>query len=220
MAYRLGFPNFSKGELAPHLWGRFDVDAYQTAVRKARNCYVLKYGGLEKRPGTRFVAEVLDDSSPVRLIPFQFSIEQTYALEMGQGYMRVAALGGLVLNEQLAITGITNEAQAKITAAYHGYSVGNQVYLSGIAGDLGEELNGRIATVSAAVDANNFRIDISTVGMATFTTAEGGITRTGAPDPDPAPPTVPPVVTPPDPPPTGGGGGDGRNPNNPNQQIP
>lgn len=220
MGYRIAQPNFSKGELAPHLWGRFDVDAYQTAVRKARNCYVLKYGGLEKRPGTRFVAEVLDDSGPVRLIPFQFSIEQTYALEMGQGYMRVAALGGLVLNEQLAITSITNEAQAKITAAYHGYSVGNQVYLSGIAGDLGEELNGRIATVSAVVDANNFRIDISTVDMAAFTTADGGITRTGAPDPDPDPPTVPPVVTPPDPPPTGGGGGDGRDPDNPNEQLP
>lgn len=220
MGYRIAQPNFSKGELAPHLWGRFDVDAYQTAVRKARNCYVLKYGGLEKRPGTRFVAEVLDASEPVRIIPFQFSIEQAYALEMGQGYMRVAALGGLVLNEQLAITGITNEAQAKITAAYHGYSVGNEVYLSGIAGDLGEELNGRIATVASVIDADNFRIDLSTVGMAAFSSSEGGITRSSAPDPDPDPPTVPPVVTPPEPPATGGGGGDGRDPNNPNEQQP
>lgn len=219
MGYRIAQPNFSKGELAPHLWGRFDVDAYQTAVRKARNCYVLKYGGLEKRPGTRFVAEVLDASEPVRIIPFQFSIEQAYALEMGQGYMRVAALGGLVLNEQLAITGITNEAQARITAAYHGYSAGDQVYLSGIAGDLGEELNGRIVAVASVVDANNFRIDLSTAGMAAFISAEGGITRTGAPDPDPEPPTVPPVVPPPEPPPVGGGGGGNGN-GNPYEQLP
>jgi len=220
MGYRIAQPNFSKGELAPHLWGRFDVDAYQTAVRKARNCYVLKYGGLEKRPGTRFVAEVLDDSGPVRLIPFQFSIEQAYALEMGQGYMRVAALGGLVLNEQLAITGITNETQAKITASYHGYSFGDEIYLSGIAAPLGDDLNGRIFTVVVVVDEHNFRINGNTVGMASFSGAEGGITRTGAPAPDPTPPTVPPVIPPPEPPPVGGGGGDGRDPNNPYGQLP
>lgn len=220
MAYRIAQPNFSKGELAPHLWGRFDVDAYQTAARKVRNCYVLKYGGLEKRPGTRLVAEVLDDSHPVRLFPFQFSFEQAYALEMGQGYMRIAASGGMVLHEQLAITGITNEAEAKITAAYHGYVEGNQVYFSGIGGDLGEELNGRIATITLVIDQNNFRVDIDTVALPAFTYADGGITRTDPPEPDPPAPEVPPVVVPPLPPATGGGGGDGRNPNNPYEQIP
>jgi hypothetical protein len=204
MGYRLGQPNFSKGEIAPALWGRFDVDAYATAVRTGRNCYVLKYGGLEKRPGTRFVAEVLDASKPLRLVPFQFSIEQAYALEMGQGYARVAAKGGLVLNEELHIAGITNEVQARLAALYHGYSVGNQIYLSGLDGGLGEELNGRIATVVAVVDADNIRIDIDTSAMPVFSGSTGGITRTGAPDPDPTDPVVPDPVEPPTPPPTTG----------------
>ncbi|KQN10271.1 hypothetical protein ASE85_02475 [Sphingobium sp. Leaf26] len=220
MAYRLAQANFSKGEIAPDLYGRFDVDAYQASVRKARNVVILKYGGLTKRPGTRLVAEVLDASKPVRIIPFQFSIEQTYALELGQGYMRVASAGGLVLNEELAITAITNEAQARVTAAYHGYAVGQQVYLSGIAGDLGDQLNYRFFTVAAVVDANRFSIDVDTTAMPAFSTAEGGITRTAAPDPDPVPPVVPDPVVPTKPPSTGGGGGDGRDPTNPHEQLP
>ncbi|MEO7468532.1 MAG: hypothetical protein ABIV36_16070, partial [Sphingobium limneticum] len=80
MSYRLAQPSFSKGEIAPDLYGRFDVDAYSQSLRLARNVVILKYGGVTKRPGTRLVAEVYDASAPVRLVPFTFSIEQTYAL--------------------------------------------------------------------------------------------------------------------------------------------
>jgi len=205
MSYRLSQANFAKGEIAPDLYGRFDVDAYSTAVRKARNVFVLKYGGLMKRPGTRYVGEVLDATRPVRLIPFQFSIEQAYALEMGHGYMRVAAAGGMVLNQELLITGISNEAQAKVTAAFHGYSVGNIVFLSGVDGDLGEELNYRFFRVEAVVDNDNFRIGVDTSGMPAFSGAAGGIARTEAPAPDPVDPVIPAPVDPPSPPSTGGG---------------
>lgn len=207
MAYRASLPNFSKGEIAPDLLGRFDVDAYSSSVRLGRNVMVLKYGGLTKRPGTRLVAEVEDPSQPVRLMPFQFSLSQTYALEMGQGYLRVAALGGMVLNEELAITAITNAASAKVTAAYHGYVAGDRIYLTGISGALGDYLNGRIAKIVSVVNGNEFTIDIDTSGQAAFTAATGGITRSGAPDPDPTPPVVPPPVDPPPKPPVGGGGG-------------
>lgn len=216
MDYRLAQPSFSKGEIAPDLYGRFDVDAYAQSLRKARNVVILKYGGVTKRPGTRLVAEVYDASQPVRLVPFKFSIEQAYALEMGQGYMRVAAAGGLVLNEELAITGITNEAQARVTAAYHGYSVGQDVFLSGIDGALGEALNFRFFPVVAIVDDNVFRIGVDATALPAFTGATGGITRTVEPDPDPVAPVVPDPVEPPTPPSTGGGG----RPRNPNEQIP
>lgn len=215
MGYRLSQASFSKGEIAPDLYGRFDVDAYQSSLRTARNVVVLKYGGVTKRPGTRLVAEVYDASAPVRLIPFAFSIEQTYALEMGQGYMRVAAAGGLVLNEELAIVAITNETQARITAAHHGYSVGQEIYLDGIAGALGDELNFRFFPITAVIDDNNFRIGIDTTAMEAFTTAEGGIVRADPPPPDPVDPVVPDPVEPPPPPVIGGGG----RPRNPNEQI-
>lgn len=98
MSFRTAQPNFSRGELAPALYGRFDVDAYGAGVKQARNVFVLKYGGLTKRPGTLLVAEVIDDAYPNRLVPFQFSLTQAYALEFGHLYMSPCADGGRVLD--------------------------------------------------------------------------------------------------------------------------
>lgn len=199
--FRSAQTNFSRGEIAPHLYGRFDVEAWSSAVRKARNVMVLKYGGLTKRPGTQLVTEVLDTAGGNRLIPFQFSLTQTYALEMGQGYMSPMAGGGRIVEDELAITAITNAANAKITAAFHAYFPLNRVYLNGIAGEMGDLLNGRVWIVQEVVDANNFTINADTREAAPFTSAAGGITRVGAPPvADPEPPVVPPVVPDPEPP--------------------
>jgi hypothetical protein len=211
VAFRTAATNFSKGELSDELLGRFDVSAYNAGLKRARNVCILKYGGVTKRPGTRLVAEVYDASQPVRLVPFQFSLEQAYALEMGQGYMRPAALGGVVLHEELVVTGITNSFPATISAAYHSYAAGDQVILSGQLGMT--EINGRILTVLASTGTNTFTVHLDTGGFGVWTGSTGGIVRSGAPDPAPAPPPVPPVVPPSEPPPVyGGGGTDRRNP--------
>lgn len=204
MPLRVGQPNFSKGEIAEELLSRVDVAAYATGLRRARNVTILKYGGVTKRPGTRFVAPVYDDSEPVRLIPFQFSISQTYALEMGQGYARIAALGGMVIEEKITITDITLGATTIIEAAYHAYDVGDQIYFSGIEGTI--ELNGKTVTVLSVVDADHYEIDIDSTDFGAFTGDTGGVTRVGAPPPPPPPPPVPPPPPPPPPPDTGGGG--------------
>jgi hypothetical protein len=208
MSFRVAQVNFSRGELGPQLYGRFDVDAWQSGLKRARNVIVLKYGGVTKRPGTRLVAEVLDASEATRLIPFQFSLTQTYALEMGQGYMSPCALGGRLLEEELAITGISNAAQAQVTAAFHGFAEGDFAYISGVAGALGDFLNGRAWEVMSIIDDDNFTVAADTTGLAAFTTATGGITRTIAPTPV-TPPAVPaPVAAPPPPTYYYGGAGD------------
>jgi len=198
--FRASQTNFSRGEIAPHLYGRFDVEAWGSAVRKARNVMVLKYGGLTKRPGTQLVGEVLDKSAGNRLLPFQFSLTQTYALEMGQGYMSPIASGGRIVEVEIAITDVSNASQAVISAAFHGYSVGQQVYLSGIAGTLGDLLNGRTWTVAAVPDSGHFAINADTRTAGVFTSAEGGITRTTDPAPAPTAPPVPAPVPDPTPP--------------------
>lgn len=199
MGFRTHQANFSKGELAPELRSRTDVTYYSAGLTRARNVSILKYGGVTKRPGTRFVGEVYDPTKPVRLVPFEFSITQTYALELGQGYMRPLALGGFVLNETLAVTEITNAAHAQVAVAYHGYNVGDQVYFAGITGMA--EINGRIGTVLSVVDTGHFTVDINSGGFGVFTGSTGGITRSAPPVADPTPPTVDPPVAPPDPPP-------------------
>ena len=203
---RTGQPNFSKGEIAEDLISRVDVAAYSTALRRARNVTVLKYGGIAKRPGTRFVAEVYADEG-VRLMPFQFSLTQTYALEMGQGYMRPAANGGMVIEEQLTITAITLGTTTNVAAAYHAYAVGDQVYFSGVVGTV--ELNGKIGRVLSVPDAGHFVVAIDSTGFTPFASDTGGITRSVTPAPAPTPPPVPPPAPAPTPPPVGGGGGGG-----------
>lgn len=205
MAFRTNLPNFSKGELAPELIARTDVASYSAGVRRGRNVFIRKYGGLSKRMGTRFVSEVLDASQPVRLLPFQFSIEQAYALEFGQGYMRPAANGGMLLEEALAITGIDRGLTTVIHAAFHGYAVGDLVYFRDVAGM--PEINGRTAKVVAVGGPGAFTVDVDSRAFSPFTGDAGGITRAGDPTPPPPPPPVPNPTPTPTPPSTGGGGG-------------
>lgn len=206
MAMRSGQANFSKGVISDELVARIDVAAYASGLRRADNVILLKYGGVTKRPGTRMVAEVYADQG-VRLMPFQFSLAQTYVLEMGQGYMRPAANGGLVIEDRLTVTDITRGATTTIAAAYHDYAVGDQVYFDEIAGTT--ELNGRIGRVTAIADSGHFTVDVDSTGFGAFTGDAGGTTRSATPPPPPPPPPVPPPTPTPTPPPTGGGGGGG-----------
>jgi len=90
-------PSFAGGEIGPSLYGRVDMAKYQVGLRRCRNFIVRQYGGVENRPGTRFIATAKYPDRKCRLIPFQFSTVQTYALEFGAGYMRVFKDGAQVL---------------------------------------------------------------------------------------------------------------------------
>jgi hypothetical protein len=183
--------NFSKGELAPELYGRFDVDAWQSALRQARNVIVMKYGGVTKRPGTRLVGNVVNASTPTRLIPFQFSMTQTYVLEMGQGYMVPSALGGRVLQGEQPITAISNATNARLTIPFNGFAIGDLMYIDGVAGGMGSVLNYRTWTVVTVIDANTLTINADTSACPAFSGCTGGTANVSPPIIVP-PPTVPP----------------------------
>ncbi len=91
-------PSFAGGEIGPSLYGRVDMAKYAVALRKCRNFIVRQYGGVENRPGTRFIGAAKFSGQKCRLIPFQFSTVQTYVLELGNFYMRVIKDGAYVLN--------------------------------------------------------------------------------------------------------------------------
>jgi hypothetical protein len=209
MAYRVGQYNFSKGVFSDELQSRLDVDAYHAGMKQCVNAYILKQGGIVGRPGTRIVYET---SSPlVRLIPFEVSQDQTYMMLLEQASMKPMFLGGMVLETELVITGITNATQAAVTAAYHGFSVGDEVYFAGQLGMI--EINGRTATVMSVPDASHFTVSIDSTAFTAWTGSTGGIVNAAPPPPPPAPPPVPPVISPPAPPPVaptlGGGVGAG-----------
>lgn len=73
---------FNSGELSPYLLGRTDLPEYDFAARLIENWIIRPEGSLIHRPGTRFVREVPDSSEKARLIPFIFSTEQAYVIEL------------------------------------------------------------------------------------------------------------------------------------------
>ncbi|WP_414618615.1 hypothetical protein [Serratia liquefaciens] len=98
-------PSFAGGEVSPSLYGRVDLEKYQTSLRRCRNFIVRQYGGVENRPGTRYVAPAKYSDRKCRLIPFQFNTEQTYVLEVGDHYFRVFMDGAQVVYSSGASVG-------------------------------------------------------------------------------------------------------------------
>ncbi len=81
-------PAFNAGEISPRMAARVDFNKYGAAAAICENMIALPQGGIMRRPGTRFVAEVKDSAGACRLLRFEFSTEQAYVIEAGEGYFR------------------------------------------------------------------------------------------------------------------------------------
>lgn len=95
--------SFSSGEIAPELHSRADTTKYQQAAKTCENFVVQKFGGVIKRPGTRYVGEcALTDAKvegewgPPRLIPWNTDSQNGYVLEFGHKTLRVIKDGAYV----------------------------------------------------------------------------------------------------------------------------
>lgn len=131
MAVNFIQPSFAAGEISPNLYARVDLAKYHIAAKLLRNFFTWPSGGVSNRGGTMFVGRCKNSSEPVHLIPFQFNLIQNYVLEFGHLYMRVIMNGGYVLEPSIDITGITQANPGVITADNHGYSTGDQVFITG-----------------------------------------------------------------------------------------
>lgn len=95
--------NFTAGEISPRLVGRTDIDRYANAARRLLNAYPVIHGGAKRRGGTRYVAAAkLSGAKKARLVPFVFSRDFAYMLEVGDLYLRVWPAGGGALIIELA----------------------------------------------------------------------------------------------------------------------
>jgi hypothetical protein len=80
--------SFAGGEIAPALYGRADQAKYQTGLKTCRNFIVKREGGVTNRTGTQYINDVADSSWPPRLLKFVFNQANSYALEIGDLYIR------------------------------------------------------------------------------------------------------------------------------------
>ena len=137
--------NFRSGAFSPRLEGRVDLQKYNEAAQTLTNMLTFPQGGVTRRTGS-YYAGTSKDGGKVRLIHFEFSDVQAYVLEFGENYIRIFKDGGIVTETQVDITGATAADPVVITANAHGYSNGDRVYITEVAGMV--ELNNREFTVA------------------------------------------------------------------------
>lgn len=89
--------NFTTGELDPLLRARIDLDQYNNALEKATNVVIQPQGGMKRRPGTRHLFELpAAAANGVRLVPFEFSVDDSYMLVFTDQRMYVVKDGVLI----------------------------------------------------------------------------------------------------------------------------
>ncbi len=113
---------FARGEISPRLHSRADIDHWRMALKECVNYFVMRQGGLQKRTGTIFAAEVKDSTKKTRLFPFTFNVEQAYVVEMGDLYFRYYANGGQVDNAGTPVETVTPYTEAQIFDVHHAQS--------------------------------------------------------------------------------------------------
>jgi hypothetical protein len=78
--------SFNTGELSDNMDARTDLEIYRKGCKLLENFYILPQGGVERRPGTEFIKTTSSSTAgkyPARLIPFEFSSDVVYVIEIG-----------------------------------------------------------------------------------------------------------------------------------------
>ena len=80
------------------MYGRTDIAKYDSGAAVLRNFFVLRYGGAANRPGFKFIAQTYNNKKAV-LIPFMYSTDQNYIVEITAGRCQFYTDGGIVVKE-------------------------------------------------------------------------------------------------------------------------
>jgi len=86
--------NFTAGELDPNMISRNDVKTYGKGLQTARNCILKNQGGIERRGGSYFRADI---GAEARLEPFIFSGSQEYIFAFYNTALKIYSTAGTLL---------------------------------------------------------------------------------------------------------------------------
>ena len=89
------------GVVAPTLYGRIDLEKYYSGLDTADNLIIMPHGGVERRPGLRYVTSV---STGSRLFSFEFNIDQNYILVLSLAEIKIYKPGDSTLLKTLTWT--------------------------------------------------------------------------------------------------------------------
>lgn len=106
-------PSFAGGELTPALYGRTDLQKYDVGAAVLQNAVVLRYGGVTRRPGFRYITGTKSNRK-ARLIPFSYNTEQNYVLEFTAGKVRFFTQGGIITSGSSPVEVSTPYTEAEL----------------------------------------------------------------------------------------------------------
>lgn len=152
------FNNFTSGEISPRIYPRTDLVQRKNGAKTLLNALPTVHGGVISRPGSRFVCRTKYPDRITRLIPFKYSVEQTYVIEFGDQYMRFITQGGRLEDDHINISNATDVGVIRINAVGHGFSTNDYVAIRGVLGTY--EANGDWQVT--VFDADNFDLNGST----------------------------------------------------------
>lgn len=161
--------SFAGGEITPELFGRLDLNKFQTGLKNVRNFEILPHGPATSRTGFEYVLETKFSAKKSVLLPFIYNPQQTYQLEFGDLYVRFHTNNGTVLNAAQTITSATNANPGVFTKVAHGYVTGDWLFWTGVTGMT--RLNGRFMKVVKITNDTFSLTDLA--GVAFNTTALG-----------------------------------------------
>lgn len=152
---------------------RTDFERYPNAAKMCRNFILFPQGGITRRPGSRFIKEVKDSTALTRLLPMEFSELDAYAIEAGDGYMRVYRRQGQVTVETTNaaitngtftsnITGWTDESTGSATIAHD--ATNGRLQLNGNAD--GKAVAEQAVTISSSYQAVEHVLKFQIAGYA------------------------------------------------------
>ena len=72
--------NFSVGELDPLIRARTDLEQYRNALEEATNVIIQPQGGFKRRDGMKFIYDFGSSFTDFKVIPFEFSVDDSYLL--------------------------------------------------------------------------------------------------------------------------------------------
>lgn len=106
--------NFTAGEFSPRLRGRVDVDKYNASAQLLSDVVVMREGGVTSRPSLDYMGEIKSSAVAGRIIPFVYSTDTSYLIELGVNVIRIWKSGALVLSGGIPVEVVTTYTEAEL----------------------------------------------------------------------------------------------------------
>lgn len=168
--------NFNGGEVGSLMSGRTDFDKYASSTYRMRRFIPTAQGPAKRCPGTKYVLQARYPDKRVWLQRFEFAFDQAYIIEFGDYYCRFYTDRGVVLENPLDISNITQASPGVLTYVGADPSNDDWMYVSLVNGMT--QVNGRYVRVTNVnAGAKTFELyDIDGVAIDTtgYTAYNGG----------------------------------------------